>query len=122
MKFRAQLVEKDLLFKLLTSLEKIGKMAQVVLTPSFFQLYLVPTASNSVKVRITVPMEHLFTNLVIESITDNYIFFEIGLSNFLQAIKASLKVEDVMLALSKKDSTRYLSVHLKPSQVYYYYI
>ena len=117
MKFRAQLVEKELLFKLLGSMEKMGKQAQVVLTPSFLQLYLVSSATSPVKIRMTVPMEHLFTNVILESIAENSIFFEIGLSNFLQAIKSCLKVPDVVLALTKKESTRYLSLHLKPTPV-----
>ena len=117
MKFRAQLIEKDLLFKLLVSMERMGKIAQVVLTPGFIQLYLVSSAATPVKIRMTVPMDHLFANVVLESLADNSIFFEIGLSNFLQAIKASLKVPDVVLALTKKESTRYLSLHLKPSTV-----
>ncbi|KAK2964682.1 putative Checkpoint protein HUS1 [Blattamonas nauphoetae] len=115
MRFRAQLHGKETLLRLLTSIERLGKTAYLVLSPTMIQLYLIPSMSNPLKMRIDVELSLLFNDVVLQSLTDNIIYMELDISYFASSIRSAQKIQDIIISLTKKGNFPFLSLQLKPS-------
>jgi hypothetical protein len=75
MKFKAQIHDKDKFLKIITSMDKIGKEFFIVFSPTHLILYLKVTPSNNMKVRMEIDMRQIFSDIIIQSLSEDHIYF-----------------------------------------------
>lgn len=114
MKFKAQIHDKDKLFKIFTMLDKIGKEYYFVLSQEQFVVHFKTTQASGIKVRMEIDMAQIFSEITIQSLSDDHIYMEGDTKSFLHAIKSCLKMEYVLISLTKRENYPYLSIVTKP--------
>lgn len=82
--------------------EKIGPSCLVYLSESTLKLASPKLGSDEVRVFCDIQQEKLFTEYRIESLANNSILFEIGLSNLIKAFNSARTAGFVKIKLAKR--------------------
>ncbi|GAB5033927.1 checkpoint protein [Nannochloropsis oceanica] len=104
MKFRAGLVAKDLslLNGVAQCFEKIGPSCLIYLSERSIKFASPKLGSDDVRVFSEIEQEKIFRDYRIESLANNSILFEIGLSNLIKSFTSAKTAQFVKLKLAKR--------------------
>jgi len=102
MRFRATLVDINILTRILQSLEKVDSKCIVHLAPGKFNCIARSDSQLGLQAYAHLKSEAAFENFTIESNNSNNVSFVICIETFVRAIKAATNAGELVMRLSKK--------------------
>jgi hypothetical protein len=98
---------------LAATIEKIGKNCIFHLSPGRFSMILASDVTEGMQVWSGMPSSALFDDdMILESVSNNEISFDVNLDNLLRALKSGVAAQNIIMKLTKKNNSPFLSFNI----------
>ncbi|PVU96034.1 hypothetical protein BB561_001432 [Smittium simulii] len=109
MKFKAQLHNNTVLYRIAQSLAKLGKTAVVQLSQEFIKFIYLGESEASFQLFAPIYMKNIFVDYNIQSAHDNTIYMEFQVDNLIKVLKSAQGNETIAVRLLRKQKKPYLT-------------
>lgn len=117
MRFKATIINAELLCRIVKSVDKIGKEGILLLTLTDVQFIVAADVVDGVQVWTTVPVQTLCDNYRVESMNNNEIALQLNLGHLERVLQSAGTAQPVAVRLTKRNRDPILTLSVEQSHL-----